>query len=308
MNKIDNTSNAKFKIANEGKNLIKKESDNFDSSNNYDIQKNTYIDKKNKNDVLKNIMKTPSLSISERSPAMPIKSKDKNNIISSKELKSELNNDNNIKIDNTKNVNKEPTLTSSFVFYKENKVISNFKKLYGLKQKYISIILLVYSLILFLISILDLMRKLQQKKQNFFLCNLIIFILEMVCSGLIILFHIIYYFINIGNNYIIFLIMSIIIIILTLIYAFIFVKQKVRLLEIILHMVYNLFLVTINLIYLFMSYNLVKENNKVQQNIEDIMNFSFRNEKIPDFDGKSPSKEKNKEHKVKGVALVEEDK
>ena len=308
MNKIDNASNAKFKIPNEGKNLIKKESENFDSSNNYDIQKNTYIDKKSKNDILKNKIKTPSLSISERSPAMPIKSKDKNNIISSKELKSELNNDNNMKIDKTKNIKKEPTLTSSFVYYKENKIISNFKKLYGLKQKYISIILLIYSLILFLISILDLMRKLQQKKQNFFLCNLIIFILEMVCSGLIILFHIIYYFINIGNNYIIFLIMSIIIIILTLIYAFIFVKQKVRLLEIILHMVYNLFLVTINLIYLFMSYNLVKENNKVQQNIEDIMNFSLRNEKIPDFDGKSPSKEKNKEHKTKGVALVEEDK
>lgn len=308
MKKIDNTSNTNFKIPNEGKNLIKKESENFDSSNNYDIQKNNYNDKKNKNEVFKKINKAPSLSISERSPAMPIKSKDKNNVISSKELKSELNNDINININNTKNTKKEPTLTSSFVYYKENKIISNFKKLYGLKQKYISIILLIYSLILFLISILDLMRKIQQKKQNFFLCNLIIFILEMVCSGLIILFHIIYYFINIGNNYIIFLILSIIIIILTLIYTFIYVKKKVRLLEIILHMVYNLFLVMINLVYLFMSYNLVKENNKVQQNIEDIMNFSLRNEKIQNFEGKNSSKEKNKEHKTKGVALVEEDK
>ena len=306
MIKIDNTSKANFKIPNEGKNLIKKENENFDSSNNYDIQKNNYTDKKTKNEVFKNIIKTPSLSISERSPAMQTKSKDKNNIISSKELKSELNNENNIKINNPKNIKKEPTLTSSFVYYKENIVISIFKKIYGLKQKYISIILLIYSLILFLISIFDLMRKIQQKKQNYFLCNLIIFILEMVCSGLIILFHIIYYFINIGNNYIIFLIMSIIIIILTLIYAFIYVKKKVRLLEIILHIVYNLFLVMINLIYLFMSYNIVKENNKVQQNIEDIMNFSLRNEKKPDFE--NSSKEKNKEHKNKGVALVEEDK
>lgn len=307
MNKIDNASNTNFKIPNEGKNLIKKESENFDSSNNYDIQKNNHIDKKSKNDVFKNMMKGQSLSISERSPSMPTKSNNKNNLISSKKLKSELNNDINIQND-PKNIKKESVLTSSFVFYKENKVISNFKKLYGLKQKYISIILLIYSLILFLISILDLMRKIQQKKQNYFLCNLIIFILEMVCSGLIILFHIIYYFINIGNNYIIFLIMSIIIIALTLIYAFIYVKKKIRLLEIILHMVYNLFLVMINLIYLFMSYNLVKENNKVQQNIEDIMNFSLRNERMPNFEGKNSSKEKNKEHKTKGVALVEEDK
>ena len=65
-------------------------------------------------------------------------------------------------------------------------------------------------------------------------------------------------------------------------------------------------MVLINLIDLFMSYNLDKENNKVQQNIEDIMNFSLRNEKSPDF----TNKEKNKDdkNKIKAVALVEEDK
>ena len=98
--------------------------------------------------------------------------------------------------------------------------------------------------------------------------------------------------------------MSFIILVFGLIYATIFVKKKVRLFEIIIYMIYNLFLVLINLMYLFMSYNLDKKNNKVQQNIEDIMNFSLRNEKISDFRGKNNTKE----NKNKPIALVEEDK
>ena len=305
MAKIDNNANANFKIHNEGKNLInKKEIENFDSSTNYENnnQKNLFVEKSKKNESTYKINKQTPMSASERSPSISTKSKDKN-IISSKELKSEINNYNNHNLkNNTKNINKEINLTSSFVYYKENKFISNFKKLYGLKQKYISIILLIYSVILFLLSIFDLLIKIRQKNQNFLLCNLIIFVLEMICSGLIILFHIIYFFINKGNNYIIFLIMSIIIIVFSLIYINIFMKKKIRLLEIILYMIFNLFMVIINLIYLYMSYYLVKENNKVQQNIEDIMNFSLKNEKIP-----SPIKEKNKEYKKKAV-LVEEDK
>ena len=308
MAKMDN-----FKIHNEGKNLINNnKNDNFDSSN-YDNnpQKNYFIDNKDniKNDDLKKVNNKGSISISERSPTILTKSKEKN-IISSKQLKSEINNYNNYNNNINKNTStnkKENILTSSFVFYKENKCISKFKIIYSSKQKYISIILLIYSLILFLLSIFDLMNKIQQKRDNYLLSNLVIFIFEIICSSLIILFHIFYFFINIGNNYIVFLIMSIIIFVFSLLYIIIYVKKKVRLLEIILYMIYNLFLVLINLIYLFMSYNLDKENNKVQQNIEDIMNFSLRNEKSPDF-GKNSNKEKNKDHKIKAIALVEEEK
>ena len=307
MAKIDNLANGNFKIRNEGKNLIK-ENENYDTSNNYEtnIHKN-FFEKTSKIEEFQKMKKKQSMSISERNPAISLKSKDKN-IISSKELKSEISNYNNDINNNTKTNKKENILTSSFVFYKENKFISNFKKIYSLKQKYISIILLIYSLILFIISFLDLLRIIQQKNQNYLLCNIIIFILQMICSCLIILFHIFYYFINVGNSYLIFLIMSIIILIFSLIYIIVYIKKKVRLIDIILHIVYNLLLVVINLVYLFMSYNLVKENNKVQQNIEDIMNFSLRNEKIADFEGKNSNKEKNKENKIKAVALVEEDK
>lgn len=303
MAKIENKSSNK--IHNEGKNLINSnKNENRDSSNNHtNVQnKNYFTDNKNKKEGLKKIVKE-STSISERSPTIMTKSKDKN-IISSKELKSEISNYNNILNNNDNNQKKENNLTSSFVFYKENKFISKFKIIYSSKQKYISIILLIYSLILFLLSIFDLITIIQKKRSNYFLNNLIIFILEMVCSGLIILFHVFYFFINIGNNYFIFLIMSFIILVFGLIYATIFVKKKVRLFEIIIYMIYNLFLVLINLMYLFMSYNLDKKNNKVQQNIEDIMNFSLRNEKISDFRGKNNSKE----NKNKPIALVEEDK
>ena len=226
MAKNDNQTIGKFKVPNEGKNLINKmENDNFDLSNNYDSNNhNNFLNEKsNKKESSYKTNKPNTMSVSERSPSISTKSKGKNMIISSQELKSEKNN---LNSDLTKKKKKDVTLTSSFVFYKENKFISNFKKLYSLKQKYISIILLIYSILLFLISIFDLIRNIQKKLHNFLLCNSIIFVLEMVCSGLIILFHIIYYFINIGNNYITFLIMSIIILLFSLIYIFIFTKKK----------------------------------------------------------------------------------
>lgn len=295
--KKDSGINTNFKSVNEGKNLINENpNDNFDSST------NKYENKYQKKQPFKKMNERSSTS-SKRS--LKSSSKEKN-IKSSKGLKSELNNYNNNLNNNLTQNKKENILTSSFAFYKENIFLSVFKKLYsGAKQKYISIVLLGYSFILFLLSITDLMKKIQKNKKNSFLLNnLIIFILEMICSCLIICFHLFYYFINIGNNYIIFLIMSITILIFSLLYIGIYLLKKNRLFEIILFVIYNLLLVVINLIYLFLSYHLVKQNNKMQQNIEDIMNFSLRNEKIPDFS----EKEGNKDNKKKAVALVEEEK
>ena len=299
MARIEMDSNQKSKIANEGRNLINNQNENIDTSNNYELQKNKYIDKDNKNKGKQSIKKIQSQTFSERCPAFGEKGKEII-IASNNDLRSQINNDNN---NNQKKPKRQSILTSSINFYKENILKSSLKKIYGSRQKYISIILLIYSSILFLLSFFDLLRQIQNKEGNFLLCNLILFVFEMICSGLIVLFHSIYYFININNNtYIIFLIMSIIIIIFSLIYIHIYIKKKVRLLEIILYMMYNLSLVIINFIYLFMSYSLSQNKNEVQQNIEDIMNFSLRNEKI---DNDRP-KDKNKENK-KVMALVEED-
>jgi len=298
MSKVDVGSNPKFKIPYKGKNLINKnQNENIDSSNNYELQKNYYKEDSSRNKDIKN--KNQNIALSERSPVFQTKTKEKN-IMSSVELKPKVNDNNN----NIKNHKKQSAITSSIVFYKENKCISILKKLYSSRQKYISILLLICSVLLFLLSFFDLNKQIQNKEGNYLLCNLIIFIFEMVCSGLIFLFHIIYYFINITNNYyLIFLIMSIIILIFSSIYINTYIKKKVTLIEVILYMIYNLLLVLINFIYLFMSYNLVKKNNKVQQNIEDIINFSLRNEKIAG----NANKEKKKENKIKAVALVEEE-
>jgi hypothetical protein len=299
MARIEMDSNQKSKIANEGRNLINNQNEIIDTSNNYELQKNKSIDKDNKNKGLQAIKKLQSQTFSERSPSFGEKGKEII-IASNNDLRSQINSDNN---NSQKKPKRQSILSSSINFYRENILKSSLKKIYGSRQKYISIILLIYSSILFLLSFFDLLRQIQNKEGNFLLCNLILFILEMICSGLIVLFHSIYYFININNNtYIIFLIMSIIIIIFSLIYIHIYIKKKVRLIEIILYMMYNLSLVIINFIYLFMSYSLSKKKNKVQQNIEDIMNFSLRNEKIDN----DRSKDKNKENK-KVMALVEED-
>ena len=68
------------------------------------------------------------------------------------------------------------------------------------------------------------------------------------------------------------------------------------------HVGYNFSMVLVNLIYLFMSYFLTRKQFKVQQNIEDIMNFSIRNEKIEDNIPENKNERKNK-----GIELVEEE-
>ena len=72
--------------------------------------------------------------------------------------------------------------------------------------------------------------------------------------------------------------------------------------EIIFYVGYNFFMILINLIYLFMSYFLTRKQFKVQQNIEDIMNFTMRNEKNEDN-----LQENKAERKNKRMELVEEE-
>ena len=259
------------------------------------IQKKFFIEDNNINERV-NDTKSISVSVNERIPSLSQKAKGKKGIAFNNQLNSDFNQENNMEINNN-NKKKENMSSSSLPFYKENRI----KILYKSKQKYISIILLVSSLILFFLSIFDLMRNFHNKKE-YLLCNSIIFSFEMICSGLIILFHIIYYFVNLNNNYIFFLIMSIIILIFNLIYVRTYIKKNVTLLEIILFLIFNLLLVIINLAYLFMTYYLNKVNTKMQQNIEDIMNFTMKNEKI----GHNDFGEKKKENKIKGMQLVEE--
>ena len=116
-----------------------------------------------------------------------------------------------------------------------------------------------------------------------------------------IIFHIIYYSFNSSSNNLIFIILSCLIFVLSLIYTHTYIKQKVDLLQMLFHVGYNFCMVVINLIYLFMSYFLTRKQFKVQQNIEDIMNFS-RNEKIEDNIHENKNERKNK-----GIELVEEE-
>jgi magnesium-transporting ATPase (P-type) len=285
MAKIENVSNSNFRIHNEGKNLINKIPNEIYDSSNY-------------NDKTKNMT---NFHINDKNFGYGINIKDKN-VLSSKELKSELKKINNNR-SITKTIQNKNALSSSFVYYKENKCVSSFKKIYGAKQQYISIILLIYSFILFSLSVYDLYKIINNNKGQYLLCNLIIFICELTCSAIVVLFHVTYYFINIGYNNIVFLIMSIIILIFSLMYVYTYIKQNVKLMEIVFQVVFNFLLIMINLIYLLVSHNIVKKNNKMQQNIEDIMNFSLRNEKMPDFREKG----KDKDPKSKPVVLVEEE-
>jgi len=296
MAKIENFSSSNIKMPQEGKNLINKnQSGNFEYLNNEANQyKDFFKDKNNKSHDVPTIVN--KFYMNDKNKNMQKKSKE-NIIVSSNDLKSELN-----KINNNKNKKENNLTTSTFMYYKENIFFSKLKSIYRTKQKYISITLLLFGVSLFLLSIFDLLKIIQNRKGDYLLCNLIVFVLEMVCTGLIIIFHMIYYFINKADNYIIFVIMSITIFIFSLIYVSIYIRRKIGLIEIILYMIYNLLLALINFIYMFMNNSLIKRKNKDQQNIEDIMNFTINNEKADNSKGKKLEKDK----KIKGVALVEE--
>ena len=290
-----NIINAKFKNVNEGKNLINNNlKDNQDFSNNFEssVPKNFFISNKS----------SQNKFIKETNLTMQPRLKGKEEIISKDIINPENEMDSNINenIENSPK-KKENKLTSSLFFYKESKIFTKFRRIYKKMQVYISICLLFLSAILFAISLIDLMAQMK-KKDNFFLCKLFIFICEIFCSIMNIIFHIIYYSFNVSSNNLIFIILSCLIFVFSLIYTHTYIKQKVGLLQMLFHVGYNFSMVLINLIYLFMSYFLTRKQFKVQQNIEDIMNFSIRNEKIEDNIPENKNERKNK-----GIELVEEE-
>ena len=290
-----NIINAKFKNVNEGKNLINNNlKDNQDFSNNFEssVPKNFFISNKS----------SQNKFIKETNLTMQPRLKGKEEIISKDIINPENEMDSNINenIENSPK-KKENKLTSSLFFYKESKIFTKFRRIYKKMQVYISICLLFLSAIFFAISLIDLMAQMK-KKDNFFLCKLFIFICEIFCSIVNIIFHIIYYSFNVSSNNLIFIILSCLIFVFSLIYTHTYIKQKIGLLQMLFHVGYNFCMVLINLIYLFMSYFLTRKQFKVQQNIEDIMNFSIRNEKIEDNIPENKNERKNK-----GIELVEEE-
>ena len=291
----NNNSISNFKIPNEGKNLINNNQIfNQDNSNNFEsnIQREFFING-NKSSQNKFIKET-NLTMQPRA--------NKNGIISKRILNPENEIDINMREnieDNTKK--KDKTLSASIFFYKESIILTKFRRIYKKLQIYISIFLSIFSAILFIVSIFDFMKRIKNK-EDFILYNLFIFICEILCSILNIIFHIIYYSFNVSSNNLIFIIISCLIFVFSSIYTYYYIKQKVELLEILFYVALNFCMILINLIYLFMSYFLTRKQFKVQQNIEDIMNFSIRNEKIEDN-----SPENKKERKKKGIELVEEE-
>ena len=266
-----NATNSKFKKVNEGINLINNNlRDNQDLSNNFEssVPKNFFISNKS----------SQNKFIKETNLTMQPRLKGKEEIISKDIINPENDIDSNVN-ENLENSpkKKENKLTSSLFFYKESKIFTNFRRIYKKIQVYISICLLFLSSILFALSLFDLMAQMKNK-EKFFLCSF-----------------------NSSSNNLIFIILSCLIFVLSLIYTHTYIKQKVDLLQMLFHVGYNFCMVVINLIYLFMSYFLTRKQFKVQQNIEDIMNFS-RNEKIEDNIHENKNERKNK-----GIELVEEE-
>ena len=291
----NNILNSKFKIPKEEKDLINNNlQENQDFSNNFEssVPKNFFISNKS----------SQNKFIKETNLTMPPRIKGKGEILS----KDVLNQENDMDMNINENIEdmpkkKENKLASSLFFYKESKIFTKFRRIYKKLQIYIAIFLLFFSAILLSISLFDFSKKIKKEK-NLFLCKLFIFISNILCSILNIIFYIIYYSFNVSPNNIIFIILSCLIFAFGLIYAHTYIKQKVELLQIIFLVGYNFCMVLINLIYLFMSYFLTRKQFKVQQNIEDIMNFSIRNEKNEDN-----LPENKKERKNKGIELVEEE-
>lgn len=280
------------KIQNEGKNLINNnQHENIDSSNNYSsIQKNLFISSdKNQN------------KLKETNLTMQPKLKTKNEPIS----KDVLNQENDLDINMNENIEpkkKDNKLRSSFLFYTESKLFTIFRRLYKKWQLFISIFLSAVSSLFLVISILDLFNKMKNKDNDYYLCKSFIYYGEIICSILVIAFYIIYYSFNISHNNIIFIILSVLIFLLSLVYTHTYIKQKVDSFQIFCYVAYNFMLILINAIYLLMSYFINRKKFKEQQNIEDIMNFTIRNEKIEDN-----LKDRKKDRKNKGIELVDEE-
>ena len=164
------------------------------------------------------------------------------------------------------------------------------------------IIMLLYSISLLIFSILDFIKRMKYKKaKNLFINELLFFILDIINISIILMFHIMNYYLKtrIVHNFV--LVLVSILVVISVIRCFNYAKKNVNLFAIIINLCEKFFSNLINGLTLLYFFNDLKLRKNKMHGIEEIINFSELNVNAKKKDEDTDS------NKQKPTAFVEED-
>ena len=171
----------------------------------------------------------------------------------------------------------------------------------------ISLCMLLYSILLLMFSILDLIKIMKSKSNNnYFMNNILFFILDVVNISIILIYHMMNYFLKPKEAHNIILLLVILLFIFLLMRCMQYAKKNDGMFAIIIYLCQNFFANLVNGLTLFFFFIDSKKRKNAMHGIEEIINFT-------ELNANANSKKENglqldiDNNKVKPAALVEEE-
>ena len=171
----------------------------------------------------------------------------------------------------------------------------------------ISLCMLLYSILLLMFSILDLIKIMKSKtNNNYYMNNIVFFVLDVVNISIILIYHMMNYFLKPKEVHNITLLLVILLFIFALMRCMQYAKKNEGMTAVIIYLCQNFFANLINGLTLFFFFIDSKKRKNAMHGIEEIINFT-------ELNANAHSKKENglqldiDNNKVKPAALVEEE-
>lgn len=171
----------------------------------------------------------------------------------------------------------------------------------------ISLCMLLYSILLLMFSILDLIKIMKSKtNNNYYMNNIVFFVLDVVNISIILIYHMMNYFLKPKEVHNITLLLVILLFIFSLMRCMQYAKKNEGITAVIIYLCQNFFANLVNGLTLFFFFIDSKKRKNAMHGIEEIINFT-------ELNANAHSKKENglqldiDNNKVKPAALVEEE-
>ena len=171
----------------------------------------------------------------------------------------------------------------------------------------ISICMLLYSILLLMFSILDLIKRMKSKtNNNYYMNNILFFVLDVINISIILIYHMMNYFLKPKEAHNIILLLVILLFIFSLMRCMQYAKKNDGMFAIIIYLCQNFFANLVNGLTLFFFFIDSKKRKNAMHGIEEIINFTELNANTNSKkeDGLQLDIDNNK---VKPANLVEEE-
>ena len=145
----------------------------------------------------------------------------------------------------------------------------------------ITIIMVLYSILLFLFGLFDFIKKIQNKtKNNYFMNTMLFLIFDIINITSILIYHIMNYFLKTKSSHNFIILFICILVIVSIIRCLNYVKKSVNIFAILINLCQNIFAILINGLTLYFFFIDAKKRKSDMNGIQEIINFSEMNANI----------------------------